>query len=121
MSAERITITLSGVSARGYHGVFESERREGQTFIADAVLTVLRPSIADDLDTTVNYGTLATDLVAAIECDPVDLIETLAGRLADVCLASPLVEAVTITVHKPQAPITVPFGDVAVTCTRSRA
>lgn len=120
MTARRVTITLSGVSARGFHGVFASERREGQTFVADAVLTVLRPSTADDLQTTVDYGALALALVAGIERDPVDLIETLAGRLADVCLASPLVEAATITVHKPQAPITVPFGDVAVTCTKRR-
>ncbi|MFT3876767.1 MAG: dihydroneopterin aldolase [Propioniciclava sp.] len=121
MNAERITIALKGVSARGYHGVFAAERREGQTFVVDAVLSVLRPSTADVLDTTVDYGALALALVAAIERDPVDLIETLAGRLVEVCLASPLVEEATVTVHKPEAPITVPFGDVAVTCTRRRA
>ncbi|MBK8461986.1 MAG: dihydroneopterin aldolase [Nigerium sp.] len=113
-------MTLSGVSARGFHGVLASERRDGQTFVADAVLRVARTSTADDLDTTVDYGALALGLVAAIERDPVDLIETLAGRLADVCLASPLVEEATVTVHKPQAPIAVAFGDVAVTCTKRR-
>ncbi len=88
------------VSARGFHGVFASERREGQTFVADAVLTVLRPSTDDDLATTVDYGALALGLVSAIERDPVDLIETLAGRLADVCLGPPLVGG---DGHRPQA------------------
>lgn len=119
-AAEEVVITLTGVRARGHHGVFAFERREGQEFVVDARLTVHRPSSADDLTTTVDYGGLAGALVADVERDPVDLIETLAGRLADTCLADPLVVAATVTVHKPAAPITVPFGDVAVTLTRRK-
>ncbi len=115
-----VTITLTGVRATGYHGVFEFERREGQEFIVDVVLDVRRPSTDDDLSTTVDYGGIADALVADVERDPVDLIETLAGRLADTCLAQPLVEAATVTVHKPNAPIAVPFADVTVTCTRRK-
>lgn len=117
---EVVVITLTGVRATGYHGVFDFERREGQEFVVDAELHVRRPSLEDDLATTVDYGGLAAALVAGVERDPVDLIETLAGRLVDACLADPLVEQATITVHKPRAPIAVPFGDVAVTLTRRK-
>lgn len=117
---EVVVITLTGVRATGYHGVFDFERREGQEFVVDAELHVRRPSLEDDLATTVDYGGLAAALVAGVERDPVDLIETLAGRLADTCLATPLVEGATVTVHKPNAPIAVPFSDVTVTCTRRK-
>lgn len=116
-----VTLTLTGVRATGHHGVFDFERREGQQFVVDAELVVRRPNTSDDLATTVDYGGLASALVADIERDPVDLIETLAGRLADTCLATPFVERATVTVHKPDAPIPVPFADVTVTCTRRKS
>ena len=114
-----VTIALTGIRATGYHGVFDFERRQGQEFVVDAVLDVVRPGTEDDLATTVDYGGLASALVADVERDPVDLIETLASRIAEACLAFDLVRAVTVTVHKPQAPIPVPFADVAVQLTRS--
>ena len=46
--------------------------------------------------------------MALVEGEPLDLIETLAARVADAVLARPLVEAVEVTVHKPQAPVGVP-------------
>ena len=115
-------IALSGVSARGFHGVFEFERREGQTFVVDVVLGVdtRRAAQTDDLADTVDYGGVGSDVVAAIEGEPLDLIEGLAQRVADACLARDGVEAVEVTVHKPQAPVGVPFGDVAVTISRRR-
>ncbi|WP_232549143.1 dihydroneopterin aldolase [Propioniciclava soli] len=119
--AEPVTITLTGVTATGHHGVFAHERRDGQVFVVDAVLQVERPRLADELATTVDYGALAAAIVARIERDPVDLIETLAVEIADALAATPLVVAASVTVHKPQAPIAVPFGDVAVTVTRRSA
>jgi dihydroneopterin aldolase len=115
-------IALSGVSARGFHGVFEFERREGQTFVVDVVLGVdtRRAAQTDDLADTVDYGSVGSDVVAAIEGEPLDLIEGLAQRIAEACLARDGVEAVEVTVHKPQAPVGVPFGDVAVTISRRR-
>ena len=74
----------------------------------------------DDLAATVDYGDLAAKVVAIIEGEPVNLIETLAHRIAELCLSEPLVDTVEVTVHKPQAPITVPFDDVSVTIIRSR-
>lgn len=116
------TITLTGLRAIANHGVFEHERRDGQPFVIDLTvwLDVRAAAAGDDLQRTVHYGELAEDVVAAVERDPVDLIETLAERIAAVALARPAANAVRVTVHKPQAPITVPFADVAVTITRGR-
>lgn len=116
-------ITLRGVTATGFHGVYPDEKRDGQRFVVDAVLHLdLAPAAAsDDVVDTVHYGELADELVAAIERDPVDLIETLAERLAAVCLAREGVHRVELTVHKPEAPIAVPFGDVSVTIDRVAA
>ena len=75
---------------------------------------------SDDLQDTVDYGTLVEEVRSAVANDPVDLIETLAQRIADVCLRHPRVEAVEVTVHKPHAPIQVTFQDVALTINRSR-
>ncbi len=116
------TISLTGLTVRGRHGVFDVEREQGQDFVVDVVLELdLAPAAASDRVTdTVHYGELADDLVAVVAGEPVNLIETLAQRLADVCLADGRVAAATVTVHKPQAPIAHAFTDVAVTLRRAR-
>jgi dihydroneopterin aldolase / 2-amino-4-hydroxy-6-hydroxymethyldihydropteridine diphosphokinase len=116
-------ITLTGLRVRGYHGVFPEERREGQDFVVDATveLDVRGAAATDDLTRSIHYGELATALADAVRRDPVDLIETLAERLARVCVADPRALAARVTVHKPQAPIREAFADVAVTVRRTRA
>ena len=116
-------IRLRGLRARGHHGVFEHERRDGQEFVIDAVLWTDTTTAAetDDLTGTADYGALADRLVAVVTGEPVNLIETLASRLAAACLADPAVREAEVTVHKPQAPIPFPFDDVAVTIRRGRA
>jgi dihydropteroate synthase len=113
------TIELTGLTARGHHGVYDFERAQGQDFVVDATLEVdlAAPARSDDVTDTVHYGELADRLVAIVAGEPVNLIETLAARLLDACLAQPLVRAASVTVHKPQAPIAHQFGDVAVTVT----
>lgn len=120
MSADRIE--LRGVRALGRHGVLEHEKREAQPFVVDVDLEVdLAPAGAsDDLTDTVSYAEVAADVVAVIEGEGVDLVETLADCIAARCLARSLVEAVTVVVHKPEAPVGVPFGDVAVRVRRER-
>jgi dihydroneopterin aldolase len=115
-------ITLRGLRVRGFHGVLPEERRNGQDFVIDSVLDVdISPAAAtDDLSRTVNYSDLAHALAGIVAGEPLDLIETLAERLAAACLQQPLVSAVEITVHKPDAPITLPFDDVTVTIRRTR-
>lgn len=120
----RDTITLTGITAQGFHGVFEDERRNGQPFVVDVVLHAdLQPAgISDDLNQTAHYGELAEQVAAIIAGEPLNLIEALAERIAAAVLDGfPGVGAVDVTVHKPQAPITVPFGDVAVTIRRDRS
>lgn len=114
----RYTVSLAGLKAIGFHGVLTDERRDGQPFVVDAELALQRASRADDIATTVNYADLARAIIDDIERDPVDLIETLADRIAATCLARDGVTRAQITVHKPQAPVGVPFGDVSVTVVR---
>jgi dihydroneopterin aldolase len=116
------TIMLKGLRAYGHHGVFEFERANGQTFVIDVVLEVdLAPAAgSDDVTDTVHYGELADTLVAIVTGPPVNLLETLAARLADACLADARVQHATVTVHKPQAPIPHPFEDVSVTIRRGQ-
>jgi dihydroneopterin aldolase/2-amino-4-hydroxy-6-hydroxymethyldihydropteridine diphosphokinase len=110
------------VRARGFHGVLERERREGQDFVVDVELEVdlARAGASDDLAHTVSYAEVASDVVARVEGEPFDLIERLAEVIAGDALARPLVESVVVTVHKPQAPVGVSFGDVAVRVERHR-
>lgn len=123
VASTRDRITLTGVRVRAHHGVFDFEREEGQEFVIDVSVAVDLAAAAsgDDLDRTVHYGELAAAVAAAVQRDPVDLIETVAERVAAVALGYPAVEEVEVTVHKPEAPITVPFTDVAVTIVRGRA
>ncbi|MFL6116028.1 MAG: dihydroneopterin aldolase [Catenulispora sp.] len=115
-------VTVHGLRGRGHHGVFEREREKGQTFLVDVTLGLdtRRAAATDDLSQTVNYGEVAERIVALIEGEPVNLVETLVARMAAACLEYPLVEEVEITLHKPDAPITVPFEDVTVTVVRTR-
>ena len=117
------TVLLTGITATGYHGVFEHERRDGQPFAVDLALHLdLQPAgTSDDLARTAHYGEVAELVHGIIQGDPFDLIEALAETIAAAILAAFPVSAVDVTVHKPQAPIAVPFGDVAVTLRRSRA
>src|SRR3954468_2776828 len=114
-------LAVLGIECYGHHGVFEFERREGQIFVIDLVLGVdTAPAAAsDDLRDTVDYGSLVASVKAAVEKDPVDLIETLAQRIAGVCLLDARVQWARVTVHKPDAPIDTTFSDVALTTTRS--
>lgn len=116
-------LAVRGIEIHANHGVFDFERRDGQVFVIDLVLSLdTAPAAAGDaLAATVDYGDLVTAVVAAVEKDPVDLIETLAQRIADVCLGYDLVEQVEVTVHKPHAPIDATFSDVALTITRRRS
>lgn len=116
------TIALTGLRVRGLHGVYDFEREQGQEFTVDVVLE-LDLSVAADSDSvtdTVHYGELADRLAAIVAGEPVNLIETLAGRLANACLVDRRVDAATVTVHKPQAPIAHAFADVSVTLRRER-
>ena len=115
-------ISLRGVRVRGYHGVLPSEREHGQEFVIDVDLEVdtRRASATDDLADTVDYAALSDRIAAVVAGDAVNLIETLAARIADVCLADQLVRAVTVEVHKPHAPVSVSVADITVRIRREQ-
>jgi dihydroneopterin aldolase len=115
-------LAINGIECFGHHGVFDFERRDGQIFVIDLTLGLdTAPAAAsDDLRDTVDYGSLVGAVKAAVERDPVDLIETLAARIASICVTDDRVEWARVTVHKPDAPIDATYSDVALTITRKR-
>lgn len=122
-NSARDRITLTGLKVQAHHGVFDFERENGQLFVIDveAWLDLSPAALADDLGKTVHYGELAEEVVGCVAENPVDLIETVAERVAQVVLAHSSVAHVMVTVHKPHAPISVEFADVSVTIVRDRA
>lgn len=116
------TIRISGVRGYGFHGVLQAERELGQEFIVDVVMGVKthRAAATDDLEDTVDYSEIATRVHALITGEPIALLETLAVRIADDILGDVAVQHVEVTVHKPQAPVAVPFDDISVRITRRR-
>ncbi|UFS59072.1 dihydroneopterin aldolase [Subtercola endophyticus] len=122
MPDEPDSLTLTGLLVQANHGVFDFERRDGQPFVVDLTvwLDTVGAAADDDLAQTLHYGELAVEVNEAVAGEPVDLIETLAERVAQVVLAHDVAQKVRVTVHKPEAPIGVPFTDVSITITRSR-
>lgn len=115
-------ITIDRLHVRGRHGVFAHERAEGQDFYIDAEvwLDTRAAAQSDDIEDTLHYGHLMRALYQVALREPVDLLETLAERLAAVTFAFNGPQAVRITVHKPQAPVKLRFNDVAVSVLRYR-
>ena len=115
-------ITLKGLRVRGHHGVFEHERRDGQDFLIDVVvwLDLDQAATTDELAATVDYSEMAKRVADIVGGDPCDLIESVAGQVADVVMTDQRIHAVEVTIHKPFAPIPLDFADVAVTIRRSR-
>lgn len=116
------TISITGISVFAHHGVLESEKLNGQTFLVDVELQADLSAAAgsDSLEQTIDYGSLGRRIHDRVASERWDLIERVAGRVADLVLEDPRVSAVQVTVHKPDAPIPVEFGDVAVTIRRAR-
>lgn len=115
-------IELTGIGGWGYHGVHDDEREKGQRFVVDVSLGLdLAPAAAaDDLARTVDYGDLAERVHEVISAEPLQLIESVAQRVMDLCLQYPPVQWASVTVHKPMAPIEVSFTDVSVTIERRK-
>ena len=115
-------IEIRGIRAIGRHGVLAEERLAGQPFIADVALTVdlSRAGLSDRLDETIDYSHVAQRVHQILAGESVDLIETLAERIASACLDDPRVASVEVAVHKPQAPVGVDVDDVVVRIIRSR-
>lgn len=114
-------IEIKGIKSFGYHGVFESENITGQDFFVDVALKLdlTRASVSDDVADTVNYSEITDLVLEEVTGDRVALIEKLAGRIADrIRSAYPQIAAVSVTVHKPQAPVNAQVQDISVTINR---
>jgi dihydroneopterin aldolase len=115
-------IELRGLRVRGHHGVYEHERRDGQDFVVDITvwMDLTAAARSDRLEDTLDYGALAQRAAAIVGGPPCNLIEAVAGRVADDVFADVRVHTVEVVLHKPQAPIPLEFADVAVVARRSR-
>ena len=116
------TITIQGLRLTGYHGVFDHEKRDGQEFVIDLEieLDLSLPGSTDELQNTLDYSVVVDQVAQRVTGESVDLIETLAHDIAQLVLSHPQPTAVTVTVHKPQAPVGHRVEDIAVTIRRER-
>jgi dihydroneopterin aldolase len=115
-------IELRGLRVRGHHGVFDHERQEGQDFVIDITvwMDLTHAARSDRLEDTLDYGAMAQRAAAIVGGEPRNLIEAVAGRVADDVFTDVRVQTVEVVVHKPQAPIPLEFADVAVVARRTR-
>lgn len=117
-------IRIEKIQAFGYHGVLPEENLRGQNFFVslELELDLQAAGTHDDLSLTVNYAEIIADVVALVESKPpVKLIETLAEKIAASLLEKfPRLLAVSVEVHKPEAPIPTPFADLCVAISRKR-
>lgn len=110
-------IRIKGLRIYARHGVFEEERKLGQSFIVDAVLNTRLQEAGekDDLNLSTDYGAVCEKITRVMTEETCLLIEAAAERTArEILLSFPAVESLELTLHKPQAPIPLPFEDVAV-------
>jgi dihydroneopterin aldolase len=119
MTGDRIL--LSGLRVRGHHGVLPHEAQLGQVFEVDLELAVdlAAAGQADDLDLTVDYGSLAGRVAEVVGGRPRKLLEAVAEDVAQLVLADERVRQVRVRVTKPQAPLPVD-ASVSVEITRDR-
>lgn len=111
-------IRLTGIEVRATHGVYPEEKQIRQLFRIDLDCGLRPRPDSDRLDTTVDYAQLCGKVAALVERESLDLIETLAERISELCLSDQRLAEVEVSVHKPGAALPVPVADVAVTITR---
>lgn len=114
-------IYIRDLALRCVIGVFPGERRRKQRVVLNIVLECdHRPAARSDrLEDAVDYKALKKKIRALVEASRFSLIETLAERVASLCLDHPRVARATVTVDKPGA---LRFArSVAVEITRERA
>ena len=116
------TISITGLRLTGHHGVFDHEKTDGQVFIVDLTidLNTQKAGQSDDLADTLDYSFVVDEVANRVTGQSVDLIETLAEDISRIVLSHPQPKAVTVTVHKPDAPVGHPVSDIAVTIRREK-
>lgn len=116
-------IIMNGLKFRGYVGVLAEEKSLGQDFTVDLVLELLHDQafFSDRLSDTVSYADVFDQVKKIVSTVNFDLIEKLAGYIAEQVIASypRILAAVEVTVGKPQAPIAGSFDTMAVKIRRT--
>lgn len=115
-------IELTGIEVFARHGVFPAEKESAHVFKVDVVVfaDLSTAGVSDDLDDTIDYGLLASEIREVVGSETHQLIERVAESVATVALAHDRAERVRVTIHKPDAPVEVALKDVSVTIERSR-
>src|SRR6185437_2329764 len=91
----------------GVHGVLPEEKERAQPFRVDLELLVdlMPPGASDALADTVDYGVLIETVRAVVRDEHHELLERIATRIADLCVAEPLVQGVVVEVRKLEPPV----------------
>ncbi|MBW3604312.1 MAG: dihydroneopterin aldolase [Actinobacteria bacterium] len=115
-------VEIRGLRVDAHHGVHEKERREGQPFIVDVVLDIDTKIAArtDQLDDTIDYTQLVVDIAEIVRSTQFNLLEALAGHVADQLLRIPRVAAASVRICKPEVELAEPVDAVAVQVHRAR-
>jgi len=98
-------IYIRDLALRCIIGIYPEERRDRQDVIINVTMSgdFSAAGLSDDIDDAVNYKTITKQMIALVEESSFNLIETLADKLADICLEHPKVEEATVSVDKPGA------------------
>jgi dihydroneopterin aldolase len=112
----RARLFLSGIRAEGRHGARPGEQDEPQPFVVDLDLEVDVGS--DTIDATADYRGVSERVRSVVEERSFDLIESMAGAIAEECLTFDGVARATVVVHKPNAATRLGIDGVAAAVTR---
>jgi FolB domain-containing protein len=98
-------ILIKDLLARCIIGANDSERHDKQNIIINLVLwtDLSKGGKSDRIADTLDYRTVRNAVMDTVEASRFFLIEALAERVAEVCLAEPKVHKVQVTVEKPSA------------------
>lgn len=115
-------ISLVGLQFEASHGAYPEEAGRRQPFVVDVVFLadLSQAAASDRLLQTIDYAKAYHEIATIVLGTRIHLLETLATRLAERLLSWSGAEQVAVTVHKPEAPLPGPVGDVAVRVVRVR-
>ena len=115
-------ICFKNLEIQACHGVLPEEKTNRQPFVFDGEIEYdfIQAALTDNLAHTLDYGELMLDIHKFCTENSFDLIETLCYRSADMLMQKYPIRKITLTVKKPQAPVSLPFEDVSVCATLER-
>ena len=110
-------IRIENLEVYAGHGVYEEENRKGQTFFVNVIMytDVKEAGSRDELSLSTNYGEVCHKIHTCLRENTFQLIEAVAEFTAEqILLAFPLIQALSLEIRKPDAPVGLPFESVSV-------